>query len=64
VKVHFILHTILMACMMLFGAIVNADEGDNLLANGGFEDGIADPWSSYGGVTITAVDELRRAARI
>jgi len=62
VKTHFVLLSLLMACMMLSGMVASAAEGENLLANGGFEDRVADPWTSYGGVTITAVDELRRAA--
>ena len=29
----------------------------NLLANGGFEDGVMDPWSTYGGVTAEVVSQ-------
>ena len=29
----------------------------NLLANGGFEDGVLDPWSTYGGVTAEVVSQ-------
>jgi len=30
----------------------------NILANGGFEDGVPDPWSTYGDVTTEVVQEL------
>jgi len=36
--------------------------GLNLLANGGLEDGVADPWSTYGGVTAEVVTQLVGAA--
>ena len=35
---------------------------DNILANGGFEDGIADPWNTYGDATLEVVQELVGAA--
>ncbi len=35
---------------------------DNLLANGGFEDGVVEPWSTYGDVTTEVVTELTDAA--
>jgi len=38
------------------------DEIINILANGGFEDGIADPWSTYGSATTEVVQELVGAA--
>ena len=31
--------------------------GVNLLTNGGFEDGVLDPWSTYGGVTAEVVQQ-------
>ncbi len=34
----------------------------NILANGGFEDGVAEPWSTYGDATIEVVQELVGAA--
>ncbi len=34
----------------------------NLLTNGGFEAGAADPWGTYGGPTLTVVQELADAA--
>ena len=39
-------------------------EGENLLANGGFEDGVLDPWTSYGGAgaAIEVVQDLTGAA--
>jgi hypothetical protein len=39
-----------------------ASEGVDLLVNGGFEDGVIDPWSTYGGVTATVVQQLVGAA--
>jgi len=38
------------------------DEGENLLANGGFEDGVMAPWTTYGSVTTEVVDKLEGAA--
>ena len=34
------------------------DEVENMLINGGFEDGVATPWGTYGGATIEVVDKL------
>jgi hypothetical protein len=34
----------------------------NLLTNGGFEDGVTDPWSTYGDATMEVVSELVDAA--
>jgi len=34
----------------------------NILANGGFEDGVAEPWSTYGDATMEVVQELVGAA--
>jgi len=39
-----------------------AEEGENLLVNGGFEDAIAEPWSIYGAATMKVVMELKKAA--
>jgi len=35
--------------------------GENILVNGGFEDGVMDPWSTYGNVTTEVVSELADA---
>ena len=40
----------------------HAQEGENLLVNGGFEDGVATPWGTYGGATIEVVETLAGAA--
>ncbi len=40
----------------------HAQDVVNLLANGGFEDGVVDPWGTYGGVTTEVVQELAGAA--
>jgi len=52
--------------MILIGFIgfgpSHAQEAVNILDNGGFEDGIADPWGTYGGVTTEVVTELTGAA--
>ena len=40
----------------------HAQEVENLLANGGFEDGEVTPWGTYGGVTSEVVQVLAGAA--
>ncbi len=40
----------------------NAQDGANLLANGGFEDGALAPWSTYGGASAEVVRRLEGAA--
>ncbi|MHC4534243.1 MAG: carbohydrate binding domain-containing protein [Planctomycetota bacterium] len=40
----------------------HAQEVENLLVNGGFEDGVMDPWTTYGGVTTEVVTSLDGAA--
>jgi hypothetical protein len=37
-------------------------DSSNLLTNGGFEDGAADPWSTYGDATLEVVQDLVGAA--
>ena len=39
-----------------------AQEVENLLENGGFEDGVATPWYQYGGATLEVVQQLAGAA--
>ncbi|MFZ2146404.1 MAG: LamG-like jellyroll fold domain-containing protein [Sedimentisphaerales bacterium] len=50
----------------IYGRALSADEVSeltalgapaNILANGGFEDGVADPWSTYGSVTTEVVTD-------
>lgn len=49
--------------MIVFGlSYAYSAEGDNLLKNGGFEDGIVDPWVTYGDVSIDVVKKLTGAA--
>ena len=38
------------------------EEGENVLVNGGFEDGVLEPWNTYGTVTVEVVEELEGAA--
>jgi len=38
------------------------DAIENILVNGGFEDGVVEPWTIYGGVTTEVVEELVGAA--
>ena len=38
------------------------DEVENILINGGFEGGVAEPWGTYGGATLEVVDQLDGAA--
>jgi hypothetical protein len=40
----------------------HAQEAENILINGGFEDGVAQPWGTWGGVSIEVVDRLEGAA--
>jgi len=55
-----------LTAVLLIGFIVfspsHAQEGENLLVNGGFEDGDFGSWGSYGGATIEVVTELVGAA--
>ena len=56
-----------LTAFLLIGFIVFApsraqDEVENILANGGFEDGVPAPWGTYGGVTTEVVDKLEGAA--
>jgi hypothetical protein len=48
--------------LMLNTGYARGDEVENILANGGFEDGIADPWTTYGGASLEVVEELKKAA--
>jgi len=47
---------------IVFGPSRAQDEVENILANGGFEDGVTAPWGTYGGVTTEVVEELVGAA--
>jgi len=47
---------------ILFSTSQAQDEFENILINGGFEDGVATPWGTYGGATIEVVDKLDGAA--
>jgi hypothetical protein len=38
------------------------DEIENILVNGGFEDGVETPWGTYGGASTEVVDKLEGAA--
>ncbi|MHC4587192.1 MAG: carbohydrate binding domain-containing protein, partial [Planctomycetota bacterium] len=38
------------------------DEVENILVNGGFEDGVVSPWGSWGDITLEVVDKLEGAA--
>ena len=56
-----------LAVFFLIGFIVSVpslaqDEVENIMINGGFEDGITDPWGGYGGATQEVVDKLDGAA--
>lgn len=59
-KIRFILFSSI-AIILVFDIFCAVGE-ENLLANGGFEDGIADPWTSYGDVMIEVVKDLKKAA--
>ena len=52
-------------CKIMFVDIAVAAEAENLLANGGFEDGVMDPWSTYGSlVTTTEVVQVLEGAAV
>ncbi|MCP4263742.1 MAG: hypothetical protein GY774_40475 [Planctomycetes bacterium] len=47
---------------IVFSSSHAQDEVENILINGGFESGVADPWGTYGGATLEVVDRLDGAA--
>ncbi|HGJ64571.1 TPA: hypothetical protein ENS27_04190 [bacterium] len=47
---------------LLFSLPAIAQNKANLLVNGGFEDGIPEPWSLYGNAQMEVVDKIRKAA--
>ncbi|MFB0553902.1 MAG: carbohydrate binding domain-containing protein [Phycisphaerae bacterium] len=55
-----------LTAFLLIGFIVfapsHAQEVENILANGGFEDGVAALWGTWGDVTTEVVEELEGAA--
>jgi len=55
-----------LTALFLIGFVVfspsPAQEVENLLVNGGFEDGVMEPWTTYGGATTEVVQELVGAA--
>jgi hypothetical protein len=55
-----------LTAFFLIGFIVfgqsHAQEVKNLLANSGFEDGVAEPWGTWGDFTIEVVEKLENAA--
>ena len=53
---------VLLIALIACGAGHAQDENGNYFPNGGFEDGILDPWYIYGGATAEVVDELVGAA--
>ncbi len=57
---------VLLTAVLLIGFVVfgpsHAQEIKNMLANGGFEDGVVEPWNTYGGVTTEVVRGLVSAA--
>ncbi|MHC4494699.1 MAG: carbohydrate binding domain-containing protein [Planctomycetota bacterium] len=59
--------TIWLAVALLIGFMALSpghaqDEIENILVNGGFEDGVETPWGTYGGVITEVVTELTGAA--
>jgi hypothetical protein len=51
---------VLLIVFMGFGPS-HAQEVENILVNGGFEDGVTAPWGTYGGVTTEVVEQLEDA---
>ena len=52
-----------MAIVLILGISfsANAQEKKNLLVNGGFEDGIPDPWTLYGNAQMNVVKDIKKA---
>lgn len=46
---------------LIGGGYVRAAEVENLLLNGGFEDGVITPWTTYGNVTQEVINDLKKA---
>lgn len=57
----FLSFVILLALMSGMG-YARAGEVENILQNGGFEDGIMNPWTTYGDATTEVVEKLEKAA--
>lgn len=57
-----LLLSLTMVLTINFTFITSAQEIKNLLANGNFEDGIVDPWTTYGNVSIQVVKDIKKAA--
>ena len=56
------LTTVLLIGFIVCGTSHAQDENGNYFPNGGFEDGVLEPWYVYGGATAEVVDELAGAA--
>ena len=52
---------IAMLCLVFSGMLHAQDGIDNWLDNGGYEDGISAPWSTYGAATTEIVDKIKGA---
>jgi len=57
---------VLLTAVLLIGFVgfspSHAQEVENLLANGGFENGVVEPWGTWGNVTTEVVEKLVGAA--
>jgi hypothetical protein len=56
------LTAVLLIGFVVCGTSHAQDESGNYFPNGGFEDGVLEPWYVYGGATAEVVDELTGAA--
>jgi len=61
-EVRFALFSLTAVVLTLGMGYAHGEEIENILTNGGFEDGITDPWTTYGGASIEVVKELKKAA--
>lgn len=62
-KIRCTLFSLAMVWAVVLGTgYAHGDEVENILANGGLEDGIADPWTTYGTAAAEVVEELEKAA--
>jgi len=60
IRFHLFPYILMFLSVFLIGKVHGA-EVENLLLNGGFEDGIMTPWNTYGNVTATVVKDLQKA---
>lgn len=61
-RFYFSLTSIIMVSVFIIGVPAGSAEPENILKNGGFEDGILAPWTTYGGAITEVVSSLKKAS--